>query len=500
MTLLVRDEEDIVDATLSYHLNAGVDFIIATDNGSVDGTIGILRRYEREGWLRLVREPDDNFSQARWVTRMARMAYSDAGATWVIHCDADEFWWPLVGTITSTLEASPPNVGILAAPRFNFIPTPEDGRPFYQRMTVREIRSRNFLGRPLPSKVCHRARPNVEVSQGNHSVIGRDLVAGDQPAPFVIMHYPMRSYSQFESKIVKGGAAYQRNTEVPVELGRGWRLLYHEYLAGRLRAYYDRQVLAEGDIERGIAEGRLIVDRRIEAALSRDRRPSKPARSRDGGGEARPADWHRQAVGGLWEEVGKLQLEYLLAQGLRPEHFLLDVGCGALRGGIHFVRYLQPGHYCGVDADPEILAAGQQELQLAGLADRDVTLWADRTFDLGIFSRQFDFVIAQSLFTHLPLDAIGRCFEAVAGVLAPGGRFYASFFENLDGDAGWGPLEQPRSDGPPFVSYPDRDPYHYDRATLAAAAAPAGLMAIYVGDWGHPRSQRMMLFTGSVDG
>jgi SAM-dependent methyltransferase len=204
-------------------------------------------------------------------------------------------------------------------------------------------------------------------------------------------------------------------------------------------------------------------------------------------------------VGGLWEEVGKLQFEYLLAQGLRPEQFLLDVGCGALRGGIHFVRYLHPGHYCGLDADPDILAAGRQELRLAGLADREVTLWADRTFDLGIFARQFDFVIAQSLFTHLPLDAISRCLEAVARVLAPGGRFYATFFENLHGDAGWGALEQPRSDGPPFVSYPDRDPYHYDRATLAAAADSAGLTATYVGDWGHPRSQRMMLFTRSVD-
>jgi hypothetical protein len=33
MTLLIRDEEDIIDKNISFHLKHGVDFIIATDNG-----------------------------------------------------------------------------------------------------------------------------------------------------------------------------------------------------------------------------------------------------------------------------------------------------------------------------------------------------------------------------------------------------------------------------------------------------------------------------------
>jgi len=57
MTLLARNEADIVDAQLAFHLNAGVDFVIATDNRSDDGTTEILERYEHAGRLHLIREP-----------------------------------------------------------------------------------------------------------------------------------------------------------------------------------------------------------------------------------------------------------------------------------------------------------------------------------------------------------------------------------------------------------------------------------------------------------
>ena len=94
MTLLARDEIDVVDAWLAFHLNAGVDLVIATDNLSQDGTTEVLEEYARSGHVHLIREPGEDLRQDEWVTRMARLAATQYSADWVINSDADEFWWP----------------------------------------------------------------------------------------------------------------------------------------------------------------------------------------------------------------------------------------------------------------------------------------------------------------------------------------------------------------------------------------------------------------------
>ena len=103
MTLLARDEIDVVDSWLAFHLNAGVDLVIATDNRSQDGTTEVLEEYARSGQVRLIREPGEDLRQDEWVTRMARLAATEYGADWVINSDADEFWWPRGASLSEVL-------------------------------------------------------------------------------------------------------------------------------------------------------------------------------------------------------------------------------------------------------------------------------------------------------------------------------------------------------------------------------------------------------------
>jgi glycosyltransferase involved in cell wall biosynthesis len=242
MTLLVRDEQDIVRENLDFHLAQGVDLVIVTDNGSEDATTEILREYESRGVVRLLFETSDDYSQGRWVTRMARLA-ADEGADWVINNDADEFWWPRNGSLKSDFEQLGAEVGLVVARRVNFAPRPEDGRPFWERMTLRERESLNPLGKPLPPKLAHRADPEIVVAQGNHKVEGAQLGERLDDGSIEILHSPMRTYSQFENKIVKGGRAYARNRELPQRTGRTWRRLYETWEQGGLRDHYDQNVV-----------------------------------------------------------------------------------------------------------------------------------------------------------------------------------------------------------------------------------------------------------------
>lgn len=199
---------------------------------------------------------------------------------------------------------------------------------------------------------------------------------------------------------------------------------------------------------------------------------------------------HREFVGGLWDEIGRLQLEYMRSQGLRPNDRLLDVGCGALRGGLHFVRYLDAGNYYGLDINASLIEAGRLELERAGLADKGAHLEVEDRFDASQFKVEFDYAIALSLFTHLFANQIVRCLIEVMKALRSGGEFHATFFEAPRP----GHLSAiTHSPGEVRTCY-DSDPFHYSLDEFQAMAEIAGLTVERIGEWGHPRGQRMLSF------
>lgn len=203
---------------------------------------------------------------------------------------------------------------------------------------------------------------------------------------------------------------------------------------------------------------------------------------------------HREFVGGLWEEMGELQLAVLRSVGLKAGHTLLDVGCGALRGGRLFVSYLEPGHYYGIDLRPELIDAGfELEITAAGFADRlpRSNLIADGEFNAALFKRAFDFALAFSVFTHLPLNHVRLCLEQLAAVVRPGGKFVATFFERPAGDQS----NKPQTHAPANITtYATQDPYHYSRADIEFACEGLPWRAIFLDDVIHPRGQKAACF------
>jgi hypothetical protein len=291
MTLKVRDEADIIEHNLRYHRALGVDFFIVTDNASVDGTSGVLQRYAKAGMAHVIREPTSGLrmNEVDWTTRMARVAATEYGADWIFHNDADEFWWPLEGTIKDALAAIPADFGAVVSPRAEYVARPGGPGSFAERLTVREAQSN------LQPKVAHRGDPDVVVLSNTHEVASAergDLFealrppgrvvhrgvrvtgaeeGGDEDVrlvwsptyPLRIFHFPLRSYDQFV-----------RRTEIFLRYGGfrdtgRFRRLRFAYEEGRLDEIYAGLVWDDAAVEAGIRQGRLVRDERVARLLPR---------------------------------------------------------------------------------------------------------------------------------------------------------------------------------------------------------------------------------------
>jgi SAM-dependent methyltransferase len=113
------------------------------------------------------------------------------------------------------------------------------------------------------------------------------------------------------------------------------------------------------------------------------------------------------------------QLEFLMAENLLPEHYLLDIGCGTLRGGIPIIDFLEKGHYYGIDQQESVIDEGRKELDEAGLAWKEPQLQVK-------FDRQFDFIWAFSVLIHMSDNVLNDTLDLIKKNLLPGGAFFAN--------------------------------------------------------------------------
>ena len=266
MTLLARNEADIIDAQIAFHLHAGVDYVIATDNLSDDGTTEILERYERDGVLHLLREDGDDMRQPEWVTRMARMAATDFGADWVVNADADEFWWPRGGTLKEILGLVPERFGVVRGCWRHFLPRLDRDGDFAELMTVRLCAPASSGTKStiyhVHQKVAHRADPGVEIERGNHNAIGVGLEQLRSWHPIEVLHFSFRSLAQLERK-ARGAWLRRPKEEQTQHAVRLDEALRH----GRLDAFYAAMAVSDAQLEQRVADGTLAVDTRLRDAL-----------------------------------------------------------------------------------------------------------------------------------------------------------------------------------------------------------------------------------------
>tara|TARA_Y100000768_G_scaffold367355_1_gene330359 strand:- start:206 stop:874 length:669 start_codon:yes stop_codon:yes gene_type:complete len=188
---------------------------------------------------------------------------------------------------------------------------------------------------------------------------------------------------------------------------------------------------------------------------------------------------HRDYIGGYWNDLGLLQFQFLLKMGLKPSHCLFDIGCGSLRGGIHFIEYLNRGKYVGIDKEEYLIKKGiEEELNHKTLKLKEPNFIISEKFNFRSSSQIPDFSIAQSLFTHLDINDINLCLNNLRKIVKKNHLFFVTFKE--------GSHILNRSKSNSFSVF------FYSFKILRDLASKLGWRAEYIGAWGHPRNQKML--------
>ena len=267
MTLLVKDEEELLADNIEFHHAMGVEHFIITDNNSSDRTPEIIRRYQEKGWvLEVINETSTGYEQKMWVDRMIELAREKYHADWVINADADEFWFPTCGNFRELLSQT--RVTVLEGHVHNVYPQ-EDKDWKEWNLLVREVP--NIADYDLSpysifslhrNKMMHRTRGYLQISMGNHRVKMFPYLC--QQNEITIFHFNHRSRQQFIDKMVNGGKELEAHKGR--HGGRHWRYYYRIYKEGRLSEEYDR-VVGTTVFEQFKAANYIFEDNRLRDAF-----------------------------------------------------------------------------------------------------------------------------------------------------------------------------------------------------------------------------------------
>ena len=239
MTLLVKNEDDIVDETIKFHLNSGVDFIIATNNNSTDKTRDILLKYQQRGVLELIDEAGENFDQVKWVDRMIRIAIDKYKADWIINVDADEFWYSQYGNLKLAMP-EPKDFNAVYVNCLHIAHSNENnGGEFAVPLNVKGNYMHNW-------KCFHTAKGYELIAGGNHDV---KMKFGYKKyyatLDVFVFHFWVRSYEQYERKVINTFEAIEKGVRDGVhsmDFGSHIRNNYKLYQEGKLEESYRSMV------------------------------------------------------------------------------------------------------------------------------------------------------------------------------------------------------------------------------------------------------------------
>lgn len=131
-----------------------------------------------------------------------------------------------------------------------------------------------------------------------------------------------------------------------------------------------------------------------------------------------------------YDFMGATQFRILCTLGLRDHHSVLDFGCGSLRAGRLLIPYLQPSRYFGLEPNQWLVDdAIEREVGHDLIRLKKPVFRNDSDFTVDHFGTSFDFIVAQSIFSHAGPDVITTTLSSFRRALKPGGLVLATFIQ-----------------------------------------------------------------------
>jgi hypothetical protein len=226
---LIKNEADIILASLNNLYGLGINMFAIMDNNSSDKTMEKIHQFRclhDNANVLIVQDFEKSHFQSKKVTALAKMAADYFSATHVYPFDADEFLRP---------------VGIAASGGVNLLAETDDAAVSLRwRTCLPGAEGELYMCKPYSSfnKILVRWGPDVTINEGNHSAsyectnwrgrAKRKSFSTKVLNGYEVLHVPVRNAEQLRTKILNGAAAnsIHRNTNS----GMHWTTLHHLYL------------------------------------------------------------------------------------------------------------------------------------------------------------------------------------------------------------------------------------------------------------------------------
>lgn len=262
----VVDEVDLIERQIAHLRRIGVDRIIVSDTGSVDGTREILRAAAGAGEVTLIEvSPDDPdpFDYANRMLALTRQRYSP---DWIVFGDADEFLLPRGGSLRDVLASQ--TAEVLRVTRLNIALGP-DG-PLWPRVPgLRDLEETWLVTRPIPAfeahlrtqphtpwilgqvmpKVVARGRAATRLAMGAHALGDGDATPPADSDDLLIAHVAFSDEARFLRKLANIRRVLTLFPErFPGSAGWHWKRWMALAESGHAVEEFRRQVMGEAEI------------------------------------------------------------------------------------------------------------------------------------------------------------------------------------------------------------------------------------------------------------